>query len=123
MPTGVELLLRLPWRDSPLQPLEPAHQLLPREPNFCDGLGLAEREWEWRAVCIAWVVAGAASLLGDDLATVALVLLRLGGRGLAARQRRTAPAGRVSRACMLQDSWGELASPWFNPNQDPLRVV
>lgn len=78
---------------SPASLPSPAHQLLPREPNFCCGLGLAEPEW---LKALSWV-AGAAPPRGDDLAAVALGLVHLGGCRLASRQRHTAPARHVSK--------------------------
>lgn len=79
---------------SPASLPSPAHQLLPREPNFCCGLGLAEPEW---LKALSRVAAGAAPPRGDDLAAVALVLVHLGGCRLASRQRHTAPARHVSK--------------------------
>ncbi|XDB46847.1 hypothetical protein AB1E18_000462 [Capra hircus] len=70
----------------------------PRAPhtNFCPASSTSARGSDLRsrsgARRAAGVAAGAAPPRGDDLATVALVLLRLGGRRLAARQRPSAPA-------------------------------
>lgn len=71
----------------------------------------------------AWVAAEVAPPRQDDLATVALVLLRLGGYWLATRQRPTTPAGHVSGAGALRDAWGERA-PWrLRPTPDSVGTL
>lgn len=107
MPSGAELLPRPPQGDAshrarePRTPTSALRAQLLHGARTC-GAGVARGAQQG-------VAAGAAPPRGEDLATVALVLLRLGGRRLAARQRPSAPARRVSVARALRDVWGESA--------------
>lgn len=118
---GAAPLPRPPLGDARARLASPTHQLLPGEPNFCGGLGLAARERR-----AARVVAGAALPRGDDLPTLALgapVLPCRGGRRLAARQRPSAPAGHVSGARARLDAWGERAPCRPRPSPDRAQTL
>nr|XP_054408932.1 uncharacterized protein LOC100441889 isoform X2 [Pongo abelii] len=87
---GAKLLPFPPQTDAPRQPHEPCTNFCPTSPTSAPGSDLRSRNGAPRA---AWAAARADQPRRDVLATVALVLLRLGGCRLAARKRPTAPAG------------------------------
>lgn len=87
-------------RTSPA-PRAPHTNFCPASPTCARASDLRSRGSARRAVRVA---AEAAPPRGEDLAPVALVPRRLGGRRLAARQRPAAPAGHGSVARALQDS-------------------
>ena len=122
MPSGPELLSRPPQGDASRRTREPRTptSARPASSTSARGSDLRSRSGARRA---AGVAAGAAPPGGDDLATVALVLLRLGGRRLAARQSPSAPSRHVSGARALRDAVGGEPAPYASAHPRPAAVL